>query len=64
MQRPCMVIAYFHKQAITPAAAALLLLGLSLGGCATTAANLSPMDARAEVQVSPKTSAYPLVDDT
>jgi hypothetical protein len=36
------------------AAAALLLLGLSLGGCATSTAGSSLMDARAEAPAHPK----------
>jgi len=43
--------------------AALLLLSPSFGGCATSTTGSSLMDARAEVPVPPKTSAYPLVED-
>jgi hypothetical protein len=43
-------------------AAALLLSSLSLGGCATSTAGSSLMDARAEA-APPKTSVYPLVED-
>jgi hypothetical protein len=46
------------------AAAALLLSSLSLGGCATSTAGSSLMDARAEASAPPpKTSVYPLVED-
>jgi hypothetical protein len=45
------------------ATAALLLSGLSLGGCATSTAGSSLMDARAEVTAVPKTSVYLLVED-
>lgn len=45
------------------AAATLLLLGLSLGGCATSTAGSSPMDARAEAPARPKTGGYPAVED-
>jgi hypothetical protein len=56
-----MGIAYVYKQ-IT-ALATLLLLSLSLGGCATSTAGSSPMDARAEAPVPPKSSAYLPVED-
>jgi hypothetical protein len=45
------------------AAAALLLSSLSLGGCATSTAGSSLMDARAEAPAPPKTSAYLPVED-
>jgi hypothetical protein len=45
------------------AAVALLLLGLSLGGCATSTAGSSLMDARAEAPALPKTSVYLPVED-
>jgi hypothetical protein len=45
------------------AAAALLLSCLSLGGCATSTAGSSLMDAHAEVPMPPKTSAYLPVED-
>jgi hypothetical protein len=44
------------------AAAALLLSGLSLGGCATSTAGSSLMNARAQA-APPKTSAYLPVED-
>jgi len=49
------------KQIEALAAGTLLLLSLSLGGCAT--ASSSPMDARAEATPPPKTSSYPPVQD-
>jgi hypothetical protein len=45
------------------AAAALLLSSLSLGGCATSTAGSSLMDARAEAPARPKTSGYPAVEE-
>jgi hypothetical protein len=45
------------------AAATLLLSSLSLGGCATSTAGSSLMDARAETSARPKTSGYPAVED-
>ena len=45
------------------AVATMLLLSLSLGGCATATGGSSLMDARAEVSAPSKTSAYPLVED-
>jgi hypothetical protein len=45
------------------AAAALLLSSLSLGGCATSTAGSSLMDARAEQPGHPKTTDYPAVED-
>ena len=45
------------------AAAALLLSSLSLGGCATSTAGSSLMDARAEAPAPPKTSGYLPVED-
>jgi hypothetical protein len=55
-----MGIAYVYK---TIATGALLLLSLSLGGCATSTAGSSLMDARAEAPVPPKTSVYLPVED-
>ena len=43
--------------------AALLLSGLSLGGCATSTAGSSLLDARAEAGAHPKTSDYLPVED-
>ena len=45
------------------AAVALLLSSLSLGGCATSTAGSSLMDARAEAPAPPKTSVYLPVED-
>ena len=45
------------------AASALLLSSLSLGGCATSTAGSSLMDARAETPAPPKTSVYLPVED-
>ena len=45
------------------AAVALLLSSLSLGGCATSIAGSSLMDARAEAPTPPRTSVYPPVGD-
>jgi hypothetical protein len=61
VEQPSMGVAYVsNEQKIAAlAAGALLLLGLSLGGCATSTAGSSLMDARAEAPASPKTSAYP-----
>ena len=44
-------------------AAALLLSSLSLGGCATSTAGSSLMDARAEAPALPKASVYLPVED-
>jgi hypothetical protein len=46
----------------TLAAAALVLSGLSLGGCAASTGS-SPMDARAEAAAPRRTSNYPAVED-
>lgn len=58
-----MGIAFVDKQMTALAAGALLLLSLSLGGCATSTAGSSLMDARAEAPAPPKTSAYLPVED-
>jgi len=58
-----MGIAYLYRQITALAAGTLLLVSLSLGGCVTSTAGSSPMDARAEAPVSPKTSAYLPVED-
>jgi hypothetical protein len=52
-----------RKKITAPAAGALLLLSLSVGGCATSTAGSSPMDARAEASAPPKTSSYLPVED-
>ena len=58
-----MGIAYVNEQISALAAGSLLLLSLSLGGCATSAGGSSPMDARAEAPTPPKTSGYLPVED-
>jgi hypothetical protein len=58
-----MGIANANKQTTALAAGALLLLSLSLGGCATSPAGSSLMDARAQAPAPPKTSAYLPVED-
>ncbi|WP_024518903.1 hypothetical protein [Bradyrhizobium sp. Tv2a-2] len=59
-----MGIAYFNAPARAPIAArALLLLTLSLGGCATSTAGSSLMDARAEAPPQRKSSGYLPVED-
>jgi hypothetical protein len=56
-----MGIAYRYKQTTALAAGTLLLLSLSLGGCATAGSSL--MDARAEAPAPPKTGSYLPVED-
>jgi hypothetical protein len=56
-----MGIAYVFRQITALAAGTPLLLSLLLGGCATSTAGSSLMDARAEAP--PKTSAYLPVHD-
>jgi hypothetical protein len=52
-----------YERRLTVLAAGAVLLSLSLGGCATSGAGSSPMDARAEAPATPNTSAYaPLAD--
>src|SRR6202790_3850775 len=66
VKQPSMGVAYVsNERKITAlAAGALLLSSLSLGGCATSTAGSSLMDARAEAPPpSPHTSVYPLVGD-
>ena len=53
-----MGIAYVYRRTAALAAGALLLSGLSLGGCATSTTGSSLMDARAEAPAAPKTSPY------
>jgi hypothetical protein len=58
-----MGIAYVDKPITAVGAGALLLLSLSLGGCATSTAGSSLMDAQAEAPAPLKPSAYlPLGD--
>jgi hypothetical protein len=45
------------------ARALLLVLNLALGGCVTSNAGSSPMDARAEVPAPPRTRSYLPVED-
>jgi hypothetical protein len=52
-----------RKKITAPAAGALLLLSISLGGCTTSTAGSSLMDARAEASAPPKTSSYLPVED-
>src|SRR5665647_1409796 len=63
VERSCMGIAYVYRQITALAAGTSLLLSLSLGGCATSTAGSSLMDARAEAPAPPKTSAYLPVED-
>jgi hypothetical protein len=58
-----MGIAYVYRQITALAAGTSLLLSLSLGGCATSTAGSSLMDARAEAPGPPKTSNYLPVED-
>jgi len=58
-----MGIAYVKGQRRALAAGALLSLTLSLGGCATSTAGSSQMDARAEALAPLKTGAYPRLED-
>jgi hypothetical protein len=53
----------YERKITALAAGSLLLLSLSLGGCATSTAGSSPMDARAEAPVPPKTNVYLPVED-
>ena len=66
VKQPSMGVAYVsNERKITAlAAAALLLSSLSLGGCATSTAGSSLIDARAEAAPAPpNTSVYPLLGD-
>jgi hypothetical protein len=58
-----MGIAYVDERIPALAAGALLLLSLSLGGCATSTAGSSLMDARAEAPAPRKTNVYLPVED-
>jgi hypothetical protein len=57
------VIAYVYERRTALAAGTLLMLSLSLGGCATSTGGSSLMDARAEAPAPPKASAYLPVED-
>jgi hypothetical protein len=58
VERPSMGIAYVYRQRAALAAGALLLVSLSLGGCASSTTGSSLMNARAEAPAPPKASAY------
>jgi len=58
-----MGIVHVYKQIRALAVGTPLLLSVSLGGCATSTAGSSLMDARAEAPTPPKTSAYLPVED-
>ena len=58
-----MCIAYVNGRVGALTAGALLLLALSLGGCATSTVGSSLMDARAEVPPPRPPSAYLPVED-
>ena len=58
-----MSIAYVDLRVMALASGALLLLSLSLGGCASSTVGSSIMDARAEVTDHPKATGYPAVED-
>ena len=58
-----MGIAYVNGQIRALAAGVLLLLTFSLGGCATSTAGPSLMDARAETPAPRETSGYLPVED-
>jgi hypothetical protein len=64
-EQPSMGVAYEsnERKLLAFAAAALLLSSLSLGGCATSTAGLSLMDARAEALAPAKKSVYLPVED-
>src|SRR5258706_12897859 len=65
VKQPSMSVAYVsNERKITLAAGALLLSSLSLGGCATSTAGSSLMDARDEAAPAPPhTSVYPLLGE-
>jgi hypothetical protein len=58
-----MDVAYSNERITRLAAGALLLLSLPVGGCATSTAGSSLMDARAEVAAPPKANVYLPVED-
>jgi hypothetical protein len=62
-ERSCMRVANVYSQIMALAAGTTVLLSLTLGGCATTTAGSSIMDARAEAPGPPKTSVYLPVED-
>jgi len=61
LEQACMRVAYINER--IAALASLLLLSLSLGGCATATAGSSLMDARAEASAPSKASIYLPVED-
>lgn len=61
VERTCMGIAY--RPVTLLAATAVLSLSVSLGGCATSTASSSLMDARAEVPPPRKPTAYLPVEE-
>jgi hypothetical protein len=63
VERSFLGIAYFYNRRTALAAGMALLLSVALGGCATSGAGSSLMDARAEAPMPPKTSAYLPVED-
>ena len=65
VEQPSMGVAYVsnERKISAFAATALVLSSLSLGGCATSTAGSSPMDARAEAPAPSKTSVYLPVED-
>jgi len=58
-----MGVAYSNEKLTGLAAAVLLLLSLSLGGCATSTTGSSLMDARAEAPMPSKANGYLPVED-
>jgi hypothetical protein len=63
VERGRMSIAYVNLRLTARAPGALLLLSLSLGGCASSPSGSSLMDARAEVTDHSKKSGYLPVED-
>jgi hypothetical protein len=63
IERSWMRIGDVYKRITALAAGTPLLLSLSLGGCATSTAGSSLMDARAEAPAPPKPSVYLPVHD-
>lgn len=60
MKQACVDVGYVHERI---ALASLLLLDLALGGCTTSTAGSSLLDARAEAPGPPKAPAYLPVGD-
>ena len=59
----CMRIACVNEQVTALTTRAVLVLSVSLGGCATSTAGSSLMGARAEAPAPSQTSSYPAVED-